>query len=183
LSQPSIASLTETKIGIAGDRRDLDVEAHVGRHEFLGLAQKLALLRDDGAELRHVLGGGLRRRLAHHAALEEQPRGLEVLERIGGALQHDVRRLVHLPDDRLRGELLTRARSPWLIETSPMLASDCIASRMAGRPTPNRSISSRSEGMASPGFRPPSEISRSSRSSTSSESLRRMIRSVCIVTV
>ena len=35
----------------------------------------------------------------------------------------------------------TRARSPWLIDTRPMLLSDCMASRIAGRPTPNRSIS------------------------------------------
>ena len=34
-----------------------------------------------------------------------------------------------------------RARPPWRISMRPMVSSDCIASRIAGRPTPKRSIS------------------------------------------
>ena len=71
----------------------------------------------------------------------------------------------------------TLARSPWEIATSPMLASACIASRIAGRPTPKRSISSRSDGMSSPGCNSPLTISRFRRRKTSSESLRRTIGS------
>ena len=42
-SQPSIASLTASKIGIAGNAGDLRVEAHVGIDEGVGLAEALAL--------------------------------------------------------------------------------------------------------------------------------------------
>ena len=40
-----------------------------------------------------------------------------------------------------------------------MLLSCCIASRIAGRPTPKRSIRSRSDGIASPGCNSPLVIS------------------------
>ena len=71
----------------------------------------------------------------------------------------------------------TFARSPWEIATSPMLLSACMASRIAGRPTSKRSISSRSEGMSSPGCSSPLTISFFRRRKTSSESLRRTIGS------
>ena len=54
----------------------------------------------------------------------------------------------------------TLARSPCEIATRPIAASACIASRMAGRPTAKRSMSSRSDGMSSPGRRSPLVIMR-----------------------
>ena len=45
------------------------------------------------------------RRFADHAALEEKPGVLQMLEAVRGARQHDVGRLVHLADDRLGGDL------------------------------------------------------------------------------
>ena len=59
-----------------------------------------------------------------------------------------------------------------------MLASACIASRIAGRPTPKRSTRSRSDGIGSPIDSSPSVIMAFRRSNTSWESLRRMIVSV-----
>ncbi|CCV08903.1 hypothetical protein MESS2_80034 [Mesorhizobium metallidurans STM 2683] len=71
----------------------------------------------------------------------------------------------------------TLARSPCEIATSPILLSACIASRIAGLPTSKRSISSRSDGMSSPGCNSPLVIRRFSLTKTSSESLRRTIGS------
>ncbi|MCY1369377.1 hypothetical protein D9M69_564130 [compost metagenome] len=75
----------------------------------------------------------------------------------------------------------TLARSPCEMLTSPILASDCIASRIAGRPTPKRSIRTRSDGISSPGVNSPEVIMFSSRSKTSSDSLRRMMGSIAWV--
>lgn len=41
----------------------------------------------------------------------------------------------------------TRLRSPWLMVISPVVCKCCSASRTAGRPTENRSIRARSDGM------------------------------------
>ena len=66
----------------------------------------------------------------------------------------------------------TRALSPCRISISPIVSSDCIASRIAGLPTPSRSISSRSEGNASPNPIAPLRITSRSRPRTSSDSFR-----------
>ena len=67
----------------------------------------------------------------------------------------------------------TRARSPCEIWIRPRWLRECIASRIAGRPTPKRSISSRSDGSASPTDNSPLRMSASSLSNTSSASFRR----------
>ena len=51
----------------------------------------------------------------------------------------------------------TRLRSPCEMVMSPIVCSDCSASRTAGRPTPKRSISSCSDGSVSPGPISPDE--------------------------
>ena len=72
----------------------------------------------------------------------------------------------------------TRARSPWEISTRPFPASACMASRIAGRPTPKRSISSRSDGISSPALSSPDSIRCFNRENTSSESFLRTIGSL-----